>query len=77
MVVLENEERTYIISDLEKLWLDYDRQNDILYINIGEEVEDADEEILIGGDIAVRIKDKKIISIMIMKFMEKLGLTIY
>jgi len=74
---LENEERTYIISDLEKLWLDYDRQNDILYINIGEEVEDADEEILIGGDIAVRIKDKKIISIMIMKFMEKLGLTIY
>jgi len=77
VVVLENEERTYIISDLEKLWLDYDRQNDILYINIGEEVEDADEEILIGGDIAVRIKDKKIISIMIMKFMEKLGLTIY
>ncbi|MEM0356043.1 MAG: DUF2283 domain-containing protein [Desulfurococcaceae archaeon] len=74
---MENEERTYIISDLEKLWLDYDRQNDILYINIGEEVEDADEEILIGGDIAVRIKDKKIISIMIMKFMEKLGLTIY
>ncbi|MEM4586646.1 MAG: DUF2283 domain-containing protein [Desulfurococcaceae archaeon] len=74
---MENEERTYIISDLEKLWLDYDRQNDILYINIGEEVEDADEEILIGGDIAVRIKDNKIISIMIMKFMEKLGLTIY
>ncbi|WP_440059044.1 DUF2283 domain-containing protein [Thermogladius sp. 4427co] len=69
--------RDYIVRDLDKVWFEYDKQNDILYINFGEAIEDADEEILSGdGDIAFRIKEGRIISIMIMGFSSKAGITV-
>jgi len=73
---LENSSGKYSIDDLDKIWFEYDRQNDILYINFGYDVEEADEEILSGEDTVLRIKNKKIVSIMIMNFMAKIGVTI-
>ncbi len=69
-------QRTYEISDLDKLWLEYDRQNDILYINFGYESGEADEEVLVGDDVVVRIKSKKVVSITIMNFSSKANITI-
>uniref|UniRef100_A0A7C4H8Y0 DUF2283 domain-containing protein n=1 Tax=Staphylothermus marinus TaxID=2280 RepID=A0A7C4H8Y0_STAMA len=74
--MLENSSGKYSIDDLDKIWFEYDRQNDILYINFGYDVEEADEEILSGEDTVLRIKNKKIVSIMIMNFMAKIGVTI-
>lgn len=69
--------KEYSIGELGDVWLDYDRQNDILYINFGETPEEADEEVLSeDGDIAFRIKEGRIVSIMIMRFSEKIGVTI-
>lgn len=52
--------------------LEYDRQNDILYIYFnGEEV---DEEVLSeDGDVALGFKGGRLSFIMIMKFSEKIG----
>ncbi|OYT40320.1 MAG: hypothetical protein B6U89_02550 [Desulfurococcales archaeon ex4484_58] len=74
---MSKESTNYHIGDLENIWFEYDRQNDILYINFGYDIEDADEEFLSGEDVIVRIKNKRVVSIMIMNFMEKIGVTIY
>ena len=62
------------ISDVNNIWFEYDRQNDILYINFGYDIEDADESFLTDNDIAVRIKDNKIVSLTIFDFMKRIGL---
>jgi len=66
----------YKVADTDKIWFEYDRQNDILYIHFGTDIEDADEELLSGEDVVLRIKNKRIVSIMVMNFMEKIGITI-
>jgi len=71
-----SEKGEYKLGNVEDLWLEYDRQNDVLYLNFTANVEDADEEVLVGEDVVLRIKDGRVISIMIMKFLEKLGLTV-
>jgi len=71
-----SEKEEYKLGNVEDLWLEYDRQNDVLYLNFSANVEDADEEVLVGEDVVLRIKDGRVISITIMKFLEKLGLTV-
>ena len=74
----ENNSKEYRIKDLDKIWIEYDRQNDILYINFGYDIEDADEEFLSGdGDIIIRIKEGRVVSMMIMNFSEKANIIVY
>ncbi len=74
----ENSSKEYRIKDLDKIWIEYDRQNDILYINFGYDIEDADEEFLSGdGDIVIRIKEGRVVSMMIMNFSEKANIIVY
>ena len=74
----ENNSKEYRIKDLDKIWIEYDRQNDILYINFGYDIEDADEEFLSGdGDIVIRIKEGRVVSMMIMNFSEKANIIVY
>ncbi len=74
----ENNGKEYRIKDLDKIWIEYDRQNDILYINFGYDIEDADEEFLSGdGDIVIRIKEGRVVSMMIMNFSEKANIIVY
>jgi uncharacterized protein YuzE len=63
-----------LIGDVDKTWFEYDRQNDILYINFGYDIEDADESILVGDDIVVRIKNGRVVSITVFNFARKIGL---
>lgn len=63
-----------MITDLEDMWFEYDRLNDILYINFGDDVEDVDEALLVGDDIVVRIKNGKIVSITVNSFSKKAGI---
>ncbi len=72
-----NENKEFRIRDLDKIWMEYDRQNDILYINFGYDIEDADEEFLSGQDIIIRIKGRRVVSIMVMNFSEKAGIIVY
>ena len=61
------------IGDVEHIWFEYDRQNDILYINFGYDVEDADESFLTENDIVVRIKNGRIVSLTVFDFSKKIG----
>ena len=71
---MNNEEKELLIGDVEKTWFEYDKQNDILYINFGYDIEDADESILVGEDTVIRIKNGKVVSITIFDFARKIGL---
>ncbi|MFZ8824675.1 MAG: DUF2283 domain-containing protein [Desulfurococcales archaeon] len=64
----------YKIKKLDDIWIDYDRSADTLYINFGDEVEEADEAILVGEDIIVRIKNGEIVSITINNFSKRIGM---
>ncbi|MDT7896198.1 MAG: DUF2283 domain-containing protein [Desulfurococcales archaeon] len=64
----------YKIKNLDDIWIDYDRSADTLYINFGDEVEEADEAILVGEDIIVRIKNGEIVSITINNFSKRIGI---
>ncbi|AFK50997.1 hypothetical protein TCELL_0572 [Thermogladius calderae 1633] len=69
--------KEYRVRDLDKVWFEYDKQNDILYINFGDSTEEADEEFLSeNGDVAFRIKEGRIISIMIIGLSTKAGFTV-
>ncbi len=67
------EVKEYVIADINKIWFEYDQQNDILYINFGLEVEEADESFLTEDNIVVRIKDNKVIGLTVFDFMRRIG----
>ncbi|MEM0247113.1 MAG: DUF2283 domain-containing protein [Desulfurococcaceae archaeon] len=67
------EERLYTVKVPANIELEYDRQNDILYIYFGDE-RVADEEVLSeDGDIALGFKDGKLVFLEIMRFSDKIG----
>ena len=63
-----------LIGDLNHIWFEYDSQNDILYINFGYDLEDADESFLTENDVVIRIKDGKVVSLTVFDFSKKVGL---
>ncbi len=65
-----------LIGDINSIWFEYDRQNDILYINFGYDIEDADESFLTENDIAIRIKNGKVVSITVFDFSKRVGLEV-
>ncbi len=60
------------IANIKQLWIEYDKQNDILYINFGKE--EPDESIMVEDDIVVGVKDDKIVGITIFDFSKRAGL---
>ncbi|WP_227410910.1 DUF2283 domain-containing protein [Thermosphaera chiliense] len=70
-------ERKYFIENLGNMWIEYDKQNDILYLNFATEIGDADEEVLSeDGDVVFRLKEGRLVSIMVLNFSEKIGAAI-
>jgi hypothetical protein len=70
-------EKKYFIENLGNVWIEYDRQNDILYLHFATEIGDADEEVLSeDGDVVFRLKEGRLISVMVLNFSEKIGGTI-
>jgi len=69
------ESKRYVLADVEKIWFEYDQQNDILYINFGLNVEDADESFLTEDNIVVRIKNNMVVGLTVFDFMKRIGQT--
>lgn len=69
------ESKRYVLADVEKIWFEYDQQNDILYINFGLDVEDADESFLTEDNIVVRIKNNMVVGLTVFDFMKRIGQT--
>lgn len=67
-------QRDLRVGDVSKIWFEYDRQNDILYINFGYDIEDADESFLADENVVVRVKGGRMVSITVFDFMKRLGL---
>jgi uncharacterized protein YuzE len=65
--------KEFTIKDVDKLWLEYDIRNDILYINFGYDIEDADEELLLENDVVVRVKNNRVVGITIFNFSSRIG----
>jgi len=60
------------IAGLEELWIEYDKQNDILYINFGRE--EPDESIMVDDDVIVNIRGDRIVGIIVQDFSRRAGL---
>jgi len=60
------------IASLEELWIEYDKQNDILYINFGKE--EPDESIMLEDNVEVSIRGDRIVGIAIYEFSKRVGL---
>ncbi len=69
-------EKELMIGDLTHIWFEYDSQNDILYINFGFDIEDADESFLTENDVAVRVKNGRVVSLTVFDFSKKIHLDI-
>jgi len=69
----EEIQRKYMIANVEKIWFEYDQQNDILYINFGLDVEEADESFLTEDNIVVRIKNNMVVGLTVFDFMKRIG----
>jgi uncharacterized protein YuzE len=66
--------RRLIVEDIDKLWIEYDKQNDILYINFG--TEEADESVMIDDDVIVRMREGKLVGIVVNNFSKRAGIDI-
>lgn len=62
-----------LIADSRNIWFEYDSRNDILYINFGTDIEDADEQILLENNIVLRIKNGRVVGITVFDFSQKIG----
>ncbi len=60
------------VASLRELWVEYDKQNDILYINFGRE--EPDESIMIDDDIIVSVRGDRIVGISIYNFSRRVNL---
>jgi uncharacterized protein YuzE len=69
----ERRPRRVCIEDIEKVWFEYDKQSDILYIHFADPEEEAEEAIMTENEIVFRIKDGKLLGMTIMEFSRKSG----
>ena len=60
------------LASTSNIWFEYDNQNDILYINFGTDLEDADDERLVDNDIVLRIKRGRVVSMTVFEFSKKI-----
>jgi len=70
----EEGEKEYRLTSIDRIWFEYDKQNDILYINFGLDIEDADEEFLTDDNIVVRIKNGRVVSLTVFEFSKRVNL---
>ena len=60
------------VVDVTKMWIEYDRHNDILYINFGRE--EADESVMVDDDIVASFKGGELTGISIFNFKKRVGI---
>jgi len=68
--------RVFILENIDKVLIDYDRNTDTLNIVFGEGAEEAEEAILVEGDVGYRIKDNRVIGITIYNLLKRFGIEV-
>jgi uncharacterized protein YuzE len=66
-------EKQYTVKIPANIEVEYDKQNDILYIHFDPEETPEEEWLSEEGDVILGFKDNKLIVIQILKFSEKIG----
>lgn len=61
--------RSLKLGDPTKMWIEYDKQNDILNLVFGDE--EPDESIMLDDDIVLSLKDDTVVGISIYNFSKK------
>lgn len=56
---------------LDSVWVEYDKVNDILYINFCSKGEEAEETILLDDNIIVGVKEGRVVNLTIMNLTSK------
>jgi uncharacterized protein YuzE len=64
--------RRLYVEDVERISVEYDPGSDTLYIHFGED-EDADEVLMTESGVIVRIKNGKLIGMVVTEFSLKAG----
>ena len=67
-MLAERRQKRYYISDIESIWLEYDRNTDTLYIYFAGKNVEPEEAILVGDNIIVGLKGDEILSITVNEF---------
>lgn len=65
--------KEWLKVDVRDLKLRYEAQTDILYIDFGVEDEEAEETVLIGDTIVLRVKGDRLLGLTIMEFTKTVG----
>ncbi len=60
------------VGDIRKMWIEYDKQNDILYIVFGDD--EPDESMMLDEDIVISLKGRRLVGISIYNFTRKVNL---
>ncbi|MEM0066154.1 MAG: DUF2283 domain-containing protein [Sulfolobales archaeon] len=68
--------RVFVLENIDKVLVDYDRNTDTLNIVFGEGSEEAEEAILVENDVGYRIKDNKVIGITIYNLLKRFGIEV-
>ena len=71
-MLAERRQKKYYISDIESIWLEYDRNTDTLYIYFADKNVEPEEAILVGDNIIVGLKGDEILSITVNEFKNRI-----
>jgi len=76
VVYVSESRRVFVLENIDKVLVDYDRNTDTLNIVFGEGSEEAEEAILVENDVGYRIKDNKVIGITIYNLLKRFGIEV-
>ncbi len=73
---MSESERVFVLKDIEKVRVDYDRATDTLVITFGGNSEEAEEAILTESDVGYRLKDGRVIEITVFNLLRRIGIEV-
>ncbi|MEM1623403.1 MAG: DUF2283 domain-containing protein [Sulfolobales archaeon] len=76
MVYTSESRRVFVLENIDKVLVDYDRNTDTLNIVFGEGSEEAEEAILVENDVGYRIKDNRVVGITIYNLLKRFGIEV-
>ncbi|MEM4775549.1 MAG: DUF2283 domain-containing protein [Sulfolobales archaeon] len=76
MVYTPESRRVFVLENIDKVLVDYDRNTDTLNIVFGEGSEEAEEAILVENDVGYRIKDNRVVGITIYNLLKRFGIEV-
>ncbi len=73
---MSEERRTLVLENVDRVRIDYDRATDTLIIAFGEGSEEAEEAILTESDVGYRLRDGRVVEIVVFNLLRRIGLEV-